>query len=154
MWPILFATYGAVFIAEIVGDKLLYTTGILATRYRPLPIMFGMGIAFMAKMAVAVLLGKAISTLPPLPLMTPLAKVTKTATPSAARTRWRRAGHMQGYALTGYLAFARLKSPLPTDRHPVGSAGRMPMDVAQRRSGFPQPDGIKCAKVEMSKPTT
>lgn len=66
MWPILFATYGAVFIAEIVGDKLLYTTGILATRYRPLPIMFGMGIAFMAKMGVAVLLGKAISTLPPL----------------------------------------------------------------------------------------
>src|SRR5438046_3530062 len=66
MWPILFATYGAVFIAEIVGDKLLYTTGILATRYRTLPIMLGMGVAFMTKMAVAVLLGKAISTLPPL----------------------------------------------------------------------------------------
>src|SRR4030095_5257408 len=66
MLPILFATYGAVFVAEIVGDKLLYTTGVLATRYRTVPIMWGMAIAFMAKMGVAVLVGKAISTLPPL----------------------------------------------------------------------------------------
>ena len=66
MLPILFATYGTVFVAEIVGDKLLYTTGVLATRYRTLPIMCGMVVAFMAKMGVAVLVGKAISTLPPL----------------------------------------------------------------------------------------
>ena len=66
MLPILFATYGTVFIAEIVGDKLLYTTGVLATRYRTISIMCGMALAFMAKMAVAVLVGKAISTLPPL----------------------------------------------------------------------------------------
>ena len=66
MQPILFATYGAVFIAEIVGDKLLYTTGVLATRYRTVPILIGMALAFMGKMAVAVLVGKAISTLPPL----------------------------------------------------------------------------------------
>src|SRR5713101_3650191 len=46
MLPILLATYGAVFVAEIVGDKLLYTTGVLATRYRTAPIMFGMAIAF------------------------------------------------------------------------------------------------------------
>src|SRR5882724_6316154 len=64
MLPIFFATYGAVFVAEIVGDKLLYTTGVLAARYRTLPIMFGMMIAFMAKMAVAVLVGEAISKLP------------------------------------------------------------------------------------------
>jgi putative Ca2+/H+ antiporter (TMEM165/GDT1 family) len=64
MLPILFATYGAVFVAEIVGDKLLYTTGVLATRYRTLPIMLGMALAFMAKMAVAVAVGKAVSTLP------------------------------------------------------------------------------------------
>ncbi len=38
----------------------------LATRYRTLPILCGMAVAFMAKMAVAVLVGKAISTLPPL----------------------------------------------------------------------------------------
>ena len=66
MIAILFATYGAVFVAEIVGDKLLYTTGVLATRYRTLPIMIGMLIAFMAKMAVAVAVGSAISKLPPL----------------------------------------------------------------------------------------
>jgi putative Ca2+/H+ antiporter (TMEM165/GDT1 family) len=66
MFPILFATYGAVFVAEIVGDKLLYTTGVLATRYRTAPILCGMAAAFMAKMGVAVLIGKAISTLPPL----------------------------------------------------------------------------------------
>jgi len=34
MLALFFATYGAVFVAEIVGDKLLYTTGVLATRYR------------------------------------------------------------------------------------------------------------------------
>jgi putative Ca2+/H+ antiporter (TMEM165/GDT1 family) len=64
MFAILLATYVAVFAAEIVGDKLLYTTGVLATRYRTVPIMIGMAVAFMMKMGVAVLVGKAISTLP------------------------------------------------------------------------------------------
>ena len=66
MINILLATFGAVFAAEIVGDKLLFTTGVLATRYRPLPIVIGVVIAFMAKMAVAVAVGSAISKLPPL----------------------------------------------------------------------------------------
>jgi len=66
MLPIFFATYSAVFIAEIVGDKLLYTTGVLAARYKTIPIMFGMAVAFMLKMAVAVAVGEAISKLPPL----------------------------------------------------------------------------------------
>ncbi len=61
---IFFATFGAVFLAEIVGDKLLYTTGVLAARYRTMPIMIGMAAAFMAKMGVAVLVGEAISKLP------------------------------------------------------------------------------------------
>jgi putative Ca2+/H+ antiporter (TMEM165/GDT1 family) len=61
-----FATYAAVFLAEIAGDKLLYTTGVLSSRYRPLPIMVGVTIAFMAKMAVAVAVGEQISHLPPL----------------------------------------------------------------------------------------
>ncbi|MGA2195778.1 MAG: TMEM165/GDT1 family protein [Bryobacteraceae bacterium] len=65
MLPIILATYGTVFVAEIVGDKLLYTTGVLATRYRWVPILCGMAMAFMLKMGVAVLVGKAISTLPP-----------------------------------------------------------------------------------------
>ena len=65
MFGILIATYGAVFVAESVGDKLLYTTGVLSTRYRTAPVLIGMMLAFMAKMAVAVAVGKAISELPP-----------------------------------------------------------------------------------------
>ena len=61
---IFFATFGAVFLAEIVGDKLLYTTGVLSARYRTAPILIGMATAFMAKMGVAVLVGEAISKLP------------------------------------------------------------------------------------------
>jgi Ca2+/H+ antiporter, TMEM165/GDT1 family len=75
MLPILFATYVAVFVAEIVGDKLLYTTGVLATRYRTPPILVGMAVAFMAKMAVAVLLGKAISTFLPRPVVAALTAI-------------------------------------------------------------------------------
>jgi Ca2+/H+ antiporter, TMEM165/GDT1 family len=57
-------TYGAVFVAEIVGDKLLYTTGVLATRYRSVSVVLGMALAFMCKMAIAVAVGAAISQLP------------------------------------------------------------------------------------------
>ena len=61
---VLFTTFAAVFVAEIVGDKLLYTTGVLAARYRTAPIFIGMVTAFMAKMGLAVIVGKAISKLP------------------------------------------------------------------------------------------
>jgi putative Ca2+/H+ antiporter (TMEM165/GDT1 family) len=64
--PILVATYGTVLVAEISGDKLMYTTGVLSTRYRATPVLSGMAAAFMLKMAVAVTAGKAISHLPPL----------------------------------------------------------------------------------------
>jgi Ca2+/H+ antiporter, TMEM165/GDT1 family len=64
MIALFFATYAAVFLAEIAGDKLLYTTGVLSSRYRPVPIMVGVTIAFMAKMAVAVAVGEQISHLP------------------------------------------------------------------------------------------
>jgi Ca2+/H+ antiporter, TMEM165/GDT1 family len=66
MLTIFLATYGMVFAAEIVGDKLLYTTGVLAARYSTAPIMAGMTLAFMIKMGVAVAVGEAISSLPPL----------------------------------------------------------------------------------------
>ena len=64
MLAIFFTTYAAVFMAEIVGDKLLYTTGLLAARYKTVPILCGMALAFMLKMAVAVLVGHLIATLP------------------------------------------------------------------------------------------
>lgn len=86
MLAILIATYGTVFVAEIVGDKLLYTTGILATRYRSVPIMIGMLLAFMAKMGVAVALGNAISKLPPLLV----AALTSVSFIGVAITLWRK----------------------------------------------------------------
>jgi putative Ca2+/H+ antiporter (TMEM165/GDT1 family) len=75
-----------VFVAEIVGDKLLYTTGVLATRYRTVPIMLGMLVAFMAKMAVAVAVGSAISKLPPLLV----AALTSLSFIGVAITLWRK----------------------------------------------------------------
>ena len=64
MIQLVLATYGAVFVAEIVGDKLLYTTGVLAARYRSAAVVLGMALAFMCKMAVAVAVGAAITGLP------------------------------------------------------------------------------------------
>ncbi len=81
-----FACYGFVFIAEIVGDKLLYTTGVLATRYPPLSIVLGMVAAFMCKMGVAVGVGNAISHLP----KTLVAVITALSFLSVAITLWRK----------------------------------------------------------------
>jgi len=64
MLPFFLKTYAAVFGAEIVGDKLLYTTGLLATRYKTLPILCGMAMAFTLKMGVAVEVGHLFSLLP------------------------------------------------------------------------------------------
>ena len=89
---IFFTTFGTVFVAEIVGDKLLYTTSVLAARYRTLPIMFGMATAFMAKMAVAVIVGQAISKLPTLLVAT----ITAVSFLGVAFVLWRKpesAGH-------------------------------------------------------------
>jgi putative Ca2+/H+ antiporter (TMEM165/GDT1 family) len=86
MLPVLIATYGAVFVAEIVGDKLLYTTGVLATRYRTVPIVIGMLVAFMAKMGVAVAVGSAISKLPPLLVVA----LTSASFIGVALTLWRK----------------------------------------------------------------
>lgn len=86
MFGVFLATYGAVFVAEIVGDKLLYTTGVLATRYRPVSIVPGMAAAFMLKMGVAVAIGAAISQLPR-PLV---AAVTGASFIGVALTLWRK----------------------------------------------------------------
>jgi Ca2+/H+ antiporter, TMEM165/GDT1 family len=86
MGAVFFGTYGAVFVAEIVGDKLLYTTGVLATRYRSVAIATGMALAFMCKMAVAVAVGEAISRLPK-PLV---AAVTAASFIGVAIALWRK----------------------------------------------------------------
>ena len=64
MLPLLLAAYATVFTAELVGDKLLYTLTALATRYRPFPMLCGVGVAFMGKMGAAVLLGGLVAHLP------------------------------------------------------------------------------------------
>jgi putative Ca2+/H+ antiporter (TMEM165/GDT1 family) len=83
---VFFTTYAAVFLAEIAGDKLLYTTGVLSSRYRPVPIMVGVTIAFMAKMAVAVIVGEQIAHLPKYLV----AAVTSLSFIGVAYTVWRK----------------------------------------------------------------
>jgi len=86
MLAIFLAAYAAVFIAEIVGDKLLYTSGILATRFRWGAVISGMSLAFMAKMAVAVAVGAAIGELLPPWLV---ALLTAVSFVGVALTLWR-----------------------------------------------------------------
>jgi putative Ca2+/H+ antiporter (TMEM165/GDT1 family) len=76
MFEVFVTAYSAVFIAEIVGDKLLYTSGVLATRYSWGAVVTGMALAFMAKMSVAVALGAAIGDLLPKWLVAALTAVS------------------------------------------------------------------------------
>jgi Ca2+/H+ antiporter, TMEM165/GDT1 family len=57
-------SFAAVFSSELIGDKLLYSIGILGARYRRAPVLCGVGLAFMAKMAAAVLLGNMVAHMP------------------------------------------------------------------------------------------
>jgi putative Ca2+/H+ antiporter (TMEM165/GDT1 family) len=60
----LLAAFGTVLLTELLGDKSIFTIGTLATRFRPGPILCGITAAFMAKVLVAVALGRAIAQLP------------------------------------------------------------------------------------------
>ena len=140
MVPILLTTYGTVFIAEIVGDKLLYTTGVLATRYRTAPIILGITVAFMAKMAVAVLVGKAISTLPPLLV----AAITAVNFFAIALVLWRRPDRREvrkvgsprlprGHGfLRGHLFLGMGRHRPGHSRHIVGAVRRAPSSGSGR----------------------
>ena len=86
MLTIFAATYAAVFVAEIVGDKLLYTTGVLAANYRSVSIVVGMALAFMCKMAVAVAAGGVVARLP----RELVAVVTGVSFLGVAYTLWRK----------------------------------------------------------------
>ena len=86
MLAIFAATYAAVFVAEIVGDKLLYTTGFLAANYRSVSIVVGMALAFMCKMAAAVAAGEAVARLP----RALVAAVTAISFIGVAYTLWRK----------------------------------------------------------------
>jgi len=61
----LFVTaYTMVFVAELIGDKALYSIGALAVRYPRLPVAVGILLAFMVKMWAAVFAGRLLSALP------------------------------------------------------------------------------------------
>lgn len=57
-------TFGAIFVVEL-PDKTFLATLVLATRYRPLLVWIGVGLAFAVQTTVAVALGHAASFLPP-----------------------------------------------------------------------------------------
>ena len=75
MFYILLATYGTILLAELIGDKSIYTISSLAMRFRPLYVFCGFAAAFMIKMLLAVLLGRVIAELP-----ASLVAITSTAT--------------------------------------------------------------------------
>jgi Ca2+/H+ antiporter, TMEM165/GDT1 family len=56
-------TFGAIFVVEL-PDKTFLATLVLATRYRPILVWIGVGLAFTVQTIVAVLLGHAASFLP------------------------------------------------------------------------------------------
>ena len=64
MLQTLATAYVLVLVAELVGDKLIYTAGSLTTRFRALPVFCGLSLAFMLKMLAAVSVGRFIAELP------------------------------------------------------------------------------------------
>jgi putative Ca2+/H+ antiporter (TMEM165/GDT1 family) len=56
--------YSTVFLAELVGDKAVYTIAALGLRFRPWPVLGGIALAFAGKMLAAVLLGKVLLKIP------------------------------------------------------------------------------------------
>ena len=130
---IFFTTFGAVFVAEIVGDKLLYTTGVLAARYRTLPIMFGMALAFMAKMGVAVLVGEAISRLPPILV----ASITAISFLGVAFTLWRKSDQPKDQAKEHTAKKAAMISFAAIFFSEWGDVGQVTAATMAARFGFP-----------------
>jgi putative Ca2+/H+ antiporter (TMEM165/GDT1 family) len=57
--------YWTVLVAELVGDKSIYTVASLSLRFRARIMFFGMFLAFGGKMLVAVLAGQALVRIPP-----------------------------------------------------------------------------------------
>ena len=56
-------TFGAIFVVEL-PDKTFIATLVLSTKFRPLLVWFGVGLAFAVQTGVAVVLGKAVGLLP------------------------------------------------------------------------------------------
>ncbi|HEU5455307.1 MAG TPA: TMEM165/GDT1 family protein [Nocardioides sp.] len=56
-------TFGAIFVVEL-PDKTFIATLVLSTKFRPLLVWIGVGLAFAVQTGVAVVLGKAVGLLP------------------------------------------------------------------------------------------
>jgi putative Ca2+/H+ antiporter (TMEM165/GDT1 family) len=65
MLSIMAAAYGTVLLAELLGDRSIYTIGSLTTRFRIAHVVAGISVAFALKMAAAVLAGRALAGLSP-----------------------------------------------------------------------------------------
>jgi putative Ca2+/H+ antiporter (TMEM165/GDT1 family) len=59
------AAFAAVFFAEMIGDRSLYTISSLASSFGTARVAAGVSVAFAMKMAVAVLLGRQMAQLSP-----------------------------------------------------------------------------------------
>jgi len=61
---VLLLAYWTILVAELVGDKSIYTVASLATRFAWWQVLAGISAAFALKMLVAVLLGNSLADLP------------------------------------------------------------------------------------------
>jgi len=62
-FAVLFTVLALVFVVEL-PDKTMVATLVLSSRYRPLPVLAGVGAAFALQMGIAVSIGGALSLLP------------------------------------------------------------------------------------------
>jgi len=60
---VLLTVFALVFVVEL-PDKTMIATLVLSSRYRPLPVLVGVGAAFALQMGIAVSIGGALSLLP------------------------------------------------------------------------------------------
>jgi putative Ca2+/H+ antiporter (TMEM165/GDT1 family) len=58
------AAYWTVLVAELLGDKSIYTIASLVVRFRPKLVFVSVAVAFACKMLIAVLLGRALIQMP------------------------------------------------------------------------------------------
>jgi putative Ca2+/H+ antiporter (TMEM165/GDT1 family) len=98
---IVIAAYTSVLLAEVAGDRSIYTIASLSARFRPLPVLLGIAPAFALKMLAAVLVAGAVSRLPP----SAIAAISVVTWLITAWTVW----HRESPGDSG--AFARIRHP-------------------------------------------
>jgi putative Ca2+/H+ antiporter (TMEM165/GDT1 family) len=89
MLGVVAVAYVTVLFAELLGDKSIYTISSLCTRFRLAHVFAGISVAFGAKMAVAVLAGRAVARFP----AGVIAAVSSAMFLATAILLWRRKDH-------------------------------------------------------------